>query len=246
MKTIVLGDIHGRTVWKTIMDREQPDRVVFLGDYVSSHEDIGADQQIDNFMEILVAKEQQPQKFVLLRGNHDLQHLGYWWAECSGLDRKVQQHMSEPAIRERFLTCSQWIYEMKTNWERIVCSHSGISKVWMEQHDIRNVADINLEPPSPVFSFTPASFFDMDGNSICQPCVWIRPSALTESAIQGYTQIVGHTPVKSLYQHKMKDTDNSLWFCDTLGLDIPEYLVIEDGICSTGKLSGDAGGKGIK
>ena len=72
MKTIVLGDIHGRTVWKTIMDREQPDRMIFLGDYVSSHENIVSDQQIDNFMEILVAKEQQPQKFVLLRGNHDL------------------------------------------------------------------------------------------------------------------------------------------------------------------------------
>ena len=87
MKTIVLGDIHGRTVWKSIMNQEQPDRMVFLGDYVSSHEDIGADQQIDNFMEILVAKEEHPQKFVLLRGNHDLQHLGYWWAECSGLNR---------------------------------------------------------------------------------------------------------------------------------------------------------------
>ena len=237
MKTLILGDIHGRRVWNEIVDREQPDRTVFLGDYVSSHEDIGTDQQIDNFMEILVAKEQQPQKFVLLRGNHDLQHLGYWWAECSGLNRKVQRHMSEPDIRERFLTCSQWIYELETNRERIVCSHSGISKVWMEQHDIRNVADINLEPPSPVFSFTPASFFDMDGSSICQPCVWIRPSALTESAILGYTQIVAHTPIKKLYQHKIKETNDSLWFCDTLGLNNPEYLVIEDGDYSIKKLT---------
>lgn len=228
MKTIVLGDIHGRTTWKDILEKEQPDRVVFLGDYVSSHEDIGTDQQIDNFMEILVAKEQQPQKFVLLRGNHDLQHLGYWWAECSGLNRRVQDFMSQPDIRERFLTATQWVYEMTIGEENVVCSHSGISKVWMEQHNIRNVSDINLEPPSPVFSFTPASFFDMDGNSISQPCVWIRPSALTESAIPGYTQIVAHTPIKKLYQHKIKETNNSLWFCDTLGLDIPEYLVIED------------------
>lgn len=245
MKTIVLGDIHGRTVWKTIMDREQPDRMVFLGDYVSSHEDIGSDQQIDNFMEILVAKEEHPQKFVLLRGNHDLQHLGYWWAECSGLNRRVQDFMSQSDIRERFLIASQWVYEMTIGEENVVCSHAGISKVWMEQHNIRNVSDINLEPPSPVFSFTPESFFDMDGDSVTQPCTWIRPSALIHSILPGYTQIVAHTPIKILYQHKMKDTDNSLWFCDTLGLDIPEYLIIEDDTYSTGKLSGDDGGKGL-
>ena len=228
MKTIVLGDIHGRTVWKDIVEKELPDRTVFLGDYVSTHEDIGTDQQIDNFMDILVAKELKPQKYVLLRGNHDLQHLGYWWADCSGLNRKVQDFMSESDIRERFLTASQWVYEMKVGEERVICSHSGISKVWMEQNNIQTPSDINLEPASPIFSFTPASFFDMDGNSICQPCVWIRPSALTQSAIPGYTQIVAHTPIKQLHQYKIEETSNSIWFCDTLGLGIPEYLVIED------------------
>ncbi len=228
MKTIVLGDIHGRTVWKTIMDLEQPDRVVFLGDYVSSHEDIGTDQQIDNFMEILVAKEQQPQKFVLLRGNHDLQHLGYWWAECSGLNPKVQDFMSQSDIRERFLTASQWVYEMTIGEESVVCSHAGISKVWLEHNNIHTPSDINLEPASPAFSFIPASLLDFDGNSITQPCVWIRPSALTECAVPGYTQIVAHTPIKKLYQYRIKDTDNSIWFCDTLGLENPAYMVIED------------------
>lgn len=237
MKTVILGDIHGRTIWKDIVEKELPDRTVFLGDYVSTHEDISTDQQIDNFMDILVAKELKPQKYVLLRGNHDLQHIGYWWADCSGLNRKVQDFMSESDIRERFLTASQWVYEMKVGEERVICSHSGISKVWMEQNNIQAPSDINLEPASPIFSFTPASFYDMDGNSISQPCVWIRPSALTESAISGYTQIVAHTPIKKLYQHKIKGTSNSLWFCDTLGLDIPEYLVIEDDVYSIRKLT---------
>lgn len=236
MKIVVLGDIHGRTIWKDIVEKENPDRTVFLGDYVSTHEGVSTDQQIDNFMDILVAKEEQPQKYVLLRGNHDIQHLGYWWTEDSGLNPKVQDFMSQPDIRGRFLTASQWVYEMQIGDEHIVCSHAGISKVWMEQNDIQDVADINLEPPSLVFSFTPASFYDMDGNSISQPCVWIRPSALTQSAIPGYTQIVAHTPIKKLYQHKIEETSNSLWFCDTLGLENPEYLVIEDGIFSVRNL----------
>ena len=230
MKTDIVGDIHGRTIWKDILEKEQPDRVVFLGDYVSTHDNIDSQQQIDNLMEILAAKEEKPQKFVLLRGNHDLQHLGYWWAECSGFDRKVKEFMDDGLFYGRFLEDTQWVYVLQVGDERVVCSHAGISKVWMEQNNIHTPSDINLEPASSIFSFTPASFFDMDGNSISQPCVWIRPSALIECAVPGYTQIVGHTPIKKLYQHKIKDTANSIWFCDTLGLENPAYLVIEDGV----------------
>ena len=59
MKTLVFGDIHGRTCWKDIIEREKPDRVVFLGDYVSTHEDITAEQQIENMNAILRLKEQR-------------------------------------------------------------------------------------------------------------------------------------------------------------------------------------------
>lgn len=65
MRTIILGDIHGRTVWKDILDKENPDRVVFLGDYVSSHEGIRDRQQINNLLEILEQKEENPERFIL-------------------------------------------------------------------------------------------------------------------------------------------------------------------------------------
>lgn len=40
MKILILGDIHGRTIWKQIIENENPDKIIFLGDYVSTHEDI--------------------------------------------------------------------------------------------------------------------------------------------------------------------------------------------------------------
>ncbi len=37
MKTIVIGDIHGRTSWKDIIEKEQTwDKVIFIGDYFDS------------------------------------------------------------------------------------------------------------------------------------------------------------------------------------------------------------------
>lgn len=72
MKTVVLGDIHGRTIWKDIISKENPNRVIFLGDYVSTHEGITSKIQISNLLEILEYKENNPDKVILLRGNHKI------------------------------------------------------------------------------------------------------------------------------------------------------------------------------
>ena len=56
MKTIVLGDIHGRNVWKDIVFQEEADRVIFIGDYFDSF-DIGPADQMFNFKEIIEFKE---------------------------------------------------------------------------------------------------------------------------------------------------------------------------------------------
>lgn len=71
-KILVLGDTHGRTIWKFIIDKEAPDKVVFLGDYVTTHEGISAGIQLNNLEDILTFKEDFPDKIILLRGNHKI------------------------------------------------------------------------------------------------------------------------------------------------------------------------------
>lgn len=70
MKILVLGDIHGRTIWKDIIEKENPDKVIFLGDYVSTHDNISSTQQLNNLEDILAYKEDNLDKVILLRGNH--------------------------------------------------------------------------------------------------------------------------------------------------------------------------------
>ena len=44
-KTIVLGDIHGRSNWKLALHQEnQFDRVIFVGDYFDSFDITGVEQ----------------------------------------------------------------------------------------------------------------------------------------------------------------------------------------------------------
>lgn len=227
MKILVLGDIHCRTIWKDIIEKENPDKVIFLGDYVSTHEDISSTQQINNLEDILTYKENNPDKVVLLRGNHDLQHLGYYWAECSGLDREVLNYMSEENFKKRFLSFTQWIYideDLKT-----IFSHAGVSQIWMDDSRIKSVYEINNLEPSELFGFIPDSPFDYYGNSVTQPPTWIRPQSLCRCNISGWNQVVGHTPVTSDVVNIKKATkeNRNIWLCDALGLS--KYLLIENG-----------------
>ena len=56
MKTVVIGDIHGRSVWKLIVNMEKPDKVIFIGDYFDSFDIKGVDQ-LSNFQDIIAFKE---------------------------------------------------------------------------------------------------------------------------------------------------------------------------------------------
>ena len=246
MKTLILGDIHGRTIWKEIIEKENPDKVIFLGDYVDTHHLIFPKDQIENLEEILKYKEENPNKVILLRGNHDLSELGYYWAECSGKQKEVLVYMSSPDNKERYLKNTKWIYvdeDLKT-----IFSHAGISKVWLDETVIPyltrklrhlyddNVMDneialsyINDIEPCEVFGFIPDSPFDMYGESETQSLVWIRPGSLAKCCIDGYIQVVGHTPVKRecVNIKEAVKSKQDIWLCDALNQ--RNYLVIEDG-----------------
>lgn len=223
MKVLVFGDGHGRTYWEHIIKDEQPDLTIFLGDYVSSHEDISGEQQVMNMENILNYKKENPDKCILLRGNHDLQHLGYYWAETCSYNHLAASYMK--AHKDEFLENSQWVYI--NDEHKIIFSHAGISTVWLKNSHIEDIHDINSYEPSELFAFTSNRFSDYCGESTTQPPTWIRPGTLISCCYPGYTQVVGHTPVKRLVNLKdnIKDCQENIWLCDTL---FEQYLVIED------------------
>ena len=237
MKIVVLGDIHGRLEWFDIIQKEQPDKVIFLGDYVSSHENINSEQQCSNLEDILNFKKEKFDDVILLRGNHDLQHLNYYWASCSGYERKVAEYML--SIKDKFLSNTQWV----TLHDNIIFSHAGISKTWFKSLNIgeptkENILKINDLEPSELFAFTPEHYSDYYGDSVTQPCTWIRPSSLLLNCLDDWNQVVGHT---RLYRpgnvlgngdlEKYRDSYNfnisELWFIDAMPL---QYMVIDNNI----------------
>lgn len=82
MKLIIIWDIHWLNVWKKLIEESNnPDKVIFLWDYVDSF--LVPDRDIiNNLKDIIEYKKANPQKVELLLWNHDVQYI-YPWNGCS-------------------------------------------------------------------------------------------------------------------------------------------------------------------
>lgn len=223
MKILVLGDIHARTCWEKIVEKESPDKVIFLGDYVSTHDKVSDKQQIDNFENILKFKENNNNEVILLRGNHDMQHLmgNLDTFECSGYFPIVGNWCQKNY--ERIMKNTQWIY---IDGE-FMFSHAGVTETWFNDVPVEKYEDINKLPPSELFGFRPDNIWDMYGDTKTQGLTWVRPEVLARYTIVGYTQFVGHTVVEKIVdiQQSARQKQHILC-CDCLPR---QYVIINKG-----------------
>lgn len=234
MKIICFGDIHGRKVWREIVDKEidNTDLFIFLGDYFTSREGISEYEQILNFTDIIAFKQEHPNKVYLLRGNHDMEAIGYPWAEC----RPAFYDTWASDNRDLILNNTQWLVQI----DNMVFSHAGITQRWYEDMkkkypEITCFEDINKIEPSEMFGFRTFKFSDYHGDTPTQPLTWVRPGCLCEHGFPDITYIVGHTTQSSISNYKNDLIEKhdlgeyakcNVWVCDTLPR---EYLLIDNG-----------------
>lgn len=229
MKAIALGDTHGRKDWAKIIEKEQPDKIIFVGDYFDTREDISVEEQIINFKNILNLKKKNPQKVILLFGNHDYHYLRTTRENYSGYQEWSKTDIQEvlhPAIDAGLM---QMCYVLDN---KFLFSHAGVTKTWCKNNSINPDKDLEKQI-NELFIFKPNSFvfttgknMDMYGDDVEQSPIWVRPKSLLLDSIGIFIQVVGHTTQEEILCH------NEAIFIDTLGTS-GEYLIIEDGKVSS-------------
>lgn len=240
-RVVIIGDIHGRGVWKLIIHLEQPTEVIFLGDYFDSF-DFNGLEQIHNFKEIIRFKEENPQtKTTLLIGNHDYHYfpeIGYTGTSGYQWDLNISISHTINEYRNYLQMC----YKI----DKYIFTHAGISEVFLDDVYGKNGWDINNieEHINDLWKYKPKTFgfinnhFTADGDDIHQSPIWIRPKSLMKSAQnikKQYIQIVGHTQQNQI-DIKGKATGGKYYFIDTLGTS-GEYLIIENNQIRTGNVN---------
>ena len=117
MKIIAIGDIHGRDCWIKIVE-QNPDADLFLfeGDYFDSFT-IPALEQINNFKLIVKFRDENPNKVIMLFGNHDF---SVYYNMKLDLERLIKENILKAC----------YIYE------NILFSHAGVTNTWCENNSI--------------------------------------------------------------------------------------------------------------
>jgi len=236
MKTIVLGDTHGRSNWKLAIHQDKPDRVIFIGDYFDSFEISGVDQ-IHNFKEIIHYKENNPQvEVVLLIGNHD----HHYFPEIGYTGTSGYQSGIAPSITQ-IIDENKHHLQMAYGFGDYLFTHAGVSPVFLDRVFGKDdwskesiVVDLNE-----LFRYKPKAFefsgLDSSGDNTTQTPIWIRPRSLMtvnknheKGLKKDYIQIVGHTQMKKIdLTGSDKFTGGRYYFIDTMDTS-GEYLIIQD------------------
>jgi hypothetical protein len=201
-KILIIPDVHGRTFWKSALRSGDYEKIVFLGDYTDPYEmeDITNREALKNFKSIIAFKQQNPEKVVLLLGNHDLHYYSEYYYELAG---GVRYDPVSAVALQRLFTKYHSFFQLawETDWgnKHYLFSHAGIMQSWLKRNvelirkpDARHLnrllhSNEGLESLAQVGEMR---WGDYPSGSI----VWADiDELLVSNPLSGIYQIVGHT-----------------------------------------------------
>ena len=215
MKIIVIGDVHGRTTWRNILELESDyDKVVFLGDYFDSFNKT-INEQEKEFNDIMNLDDN---KTIRLLGNHDYHYMVDGC--CYSGFNKSTKFLIQKKLQDLFLQNKIQLIHI---YEDIIMSHAGISKYWLDNvsniHDVNEINNKTLDLHT--LNHNSILGYNGYGDTISNSFIWIRPKSLESNCIDNYRQIVGHTDMG-----KPVNFDNKIFYNDSLDSD--NYIIIQD------------------
>ena len=248
MKTVIIGDVHGRDQWKQIVAQENDaDRFVFLGDYFDSF-DISAVEQMHNFKEIVEFKQTIGEEVIMLIGNHDY----HYFPEMGDSSTSGYQTRMAMVIKQ-LIGENRDHLQVAHRMGEFVFSHAGISSEWLDDTVIDWTEENMVDKINELFKYTPLALDYRSyrmlnstewagasgyGNETYQGPMWIRPKALMEAnkktLRKKIIQVVGHTYQNEI-DKKGKTTGGRYYFVDVQETS-QEYMIITDGQISFNKI----------
>jgi hypothetical protein len=172
MKVLVIGDVHGRKFWRqAIADNiDKVDKIIFLGDYLDPYQNeieenpelmeceyFGDSKNLLKMLEDIVSlKKNEPDKYILLTGNHTD---SYIWSKFRAATRTDYKSWEK---YHKFFSQNLEYFNLVWIENNTIFSHAGISEGWKNER-------FNLE----------SSILDLAKNLLSKnikefPIVWIN------------------------------------------------------------------------
>ena len=212
------------------------DKIVFVGDYCDSFH-IKNEDILENLKDIVLFARTYPDLVVLLLGNHDIQYVVQNEC-CSGYRAEMRPDLNDLFTENKDLFKIAFLDEFEHEYKgqpimiRTLWTHAGITQGWFKEfmRDINSpryrlneffIGSENWKIDKTLnlaWDLKVSNIYNVDnasgGSDLWAGPLWVRPHILNDFCLEGYDQVVGHTPQSAVYQ-----------FCPLLGVESnPEKL----------------------
>lgn len=207
MNYLFVGDIHNHTYMfediKRLDNEYHFDKIIFVGDYVDDWNTSNVESMI-TLNQLLLLKESNYEKYILLLGNHEISYLGY---PCSG--HKYENDAELQNMLEQDIKMFDLYYKIKCGDKEYICSHAGFNNDYLRYifkqansyHDyIKELDNINRDKLDNL-ELLRACSFRRGGYSPFGSFIWSDITEHISFNMNEYpifpNQIIGHSPIKT-------------------------------------------------
>lgn len=223
-RTLVVGDLHTKLpiLEKVIKMSKDYDKAIFLGDYVDEW-GTPAIYSANLLTKLIEFKKANPQKVVLLLGNHCMSEWQAGVFKCSGFD--IETHDSVYSLYQD----NEQYFQIAYAQDGILFTHAGLTKGWCKDNGIptnlsaQDYADmLNLALAkrqerrySPLFNAL-STVGPCRGGWHSPSPLWADEQELRQDLVE-IEQVVGHTPQRHILIIDIPLQPKHA-FCDTFSL----------------------------
>jgi len=227
MRIQAIPDLHSKSIWKELVDLTC-DKIIFLGDYVDDYPPTTDEQIITNLLDVIQFKKDNPDKVILLLGNHDEQYFNNYTG-CSGY------RISYAATLKSIFEENRDLFQIAYQEQNYIWTHAGISEDWYKifLKEVKVLPEGNIaDELNGVFKSSDVDLITCVGRTrggwapYGGP-IWADKSETYDyhfHGVIGYHQIVGHSKVPHILKKEIGNS--SITYCDCLDYK-EELLTIE-------------------
>lgn len=242
-RTITIGDLHGRPIWKKIIARKNEfDKIIFIADYFDSmdykqnniiiRKAYTNEEILSNILEIIFFKKENPDLVELLTGNHDASYFYFPKFFCQGF-RADAVHGIQALFHEH-----RRLFNVAYQYKNYLWTHAGVTNKWLAEFkplaEERKLWDDSL-PLADILNMANETslqekLFQTSGMRMHPRCeypvggiIWADKSETRRDAVSGLHQIVGHTPVERNLTIFNTANNSSMAYIDSLATEVGDF-----------------------
>jgi len=225
MRILAIGDIHGKTVWRQLIDKVPADVIVFVGDFIILDHWLFNKRFRSNLGEIIRYKRENFNKVRLLVGNHDKPFIY----------RELTRYKVASPRMWKLYHDSRDCFEVAFQHQEYLFTHAGVTGGWYAKHRAQletypgTLADkLNAIHRSADYLILQERGKARGGDLDFGGILYADKSETEAGALSGYTQIVGHTKVQQ--PMRLKRDDAAMVYIDCLNAESSCLYIDEAGM----------------